>query len=46
MKLTTVYAIIWIVTGIVIISGCYITKSASPIWALLLPLFISLEGRE
>lgn len=37
------YGIIWLVTGIAVSAAIFITKSASPLWAMLIPCFISIN---
>lgn len=44
MKETTVYAIIWIVTGTAASIAVYVTSSAVPLIFLLIPTFVI--GRE
>lgn len=37
------YATIWIVTGIVVLAGVYLTHSANCLWALLIPALINVK---
>lgn len=41
MRASTAYAFAWIATAVAVSVGVYITKSASPLWALLIPAGIS-----
>ncbi|MFS1518593.1 hypothetical protein V1503_19330 [Bacillus sp. SCS-151] len=40
MKASTAYAMSWIATVLAVSVGIIITKSAIPLWALIIPLFI------
>jgi hypothetical protein len=41
MKASTAYAFAWIATALAVSVGIYITKSANPLWTLLIPACIS-----
>lgn len=43
MKGTTAYAFTWIATAVAISVATYVTKSAIPLWALLIPACLSLS---
>lgn len=43
MKVTTAYAFTWIASAIAISVASYVTKSATPLWALLIPACLSLS---
>jgi uncharacterized protein (DUF983 family) len=43
MKSFTAYAIIWIVTALAVSVAIWTTKSADPLWAMFIPLFIDLK---
>lgn len=40
------YGCAWIATGITVSIAVYITKSASPVWAMLIPSFISMSSKR
>lgn len=40
------YALAWLSTGIAVSIAIYITKSASPLWAMLIPCCISIEHKN
>lgn len=40
MKGTTAYAIVWVSCSLAITVAIYITKSASPLWGLIIPTLI------
>jgi hypothetical protein len=46
MKITTAYAFIWISVAIAISVGVYVSKSATPLWALLIPACISVSSGD
>ncbi|WP_176215154.1 hypothetical protein [Cytobacillus gottheilii] len=46
MKATTAYAFVWISTGLAVTAAVWVTKSASPLWALLIPTLISFSGKQ
>ena len=46
MKLTTVYAMIWLAAALAISVAIFVTKSATPLWALFIPAFVSMEAKE
>lgn len=41
MKATTVIGIAWIMVGIAVGIAIYISKSCTPLWAMLIPTFLS-----
>ena len=40
------YGCAWIATGITVSIAVYITKSASPVWAMLIPSFITISSKH
>lgn len=46
MKKTIVYAIAWLSTGVAVSIAIYVTKSATPLLAMLIPTFIMGGDKE
>lgn len=46
MKKTIVYSIAWLSTGIAVSIAVYVTKSATPLFAMLIPTFIMGSDKE
>ena len=46
MKKTIVYAIAWLSTGVAVSIAIYVTKSAAPLLAMLIPTFIMRVDKE
>jgi hypothetical protein len=46
MKWSTAWAFVWISCALAISTAIYITKSANPLWALLIPACISFKSSE
>ena len=40
------YGMAWLATGIAVSIGIFTTKSASPLWAMLIPCCISLSTKD
>jgi len=40
------YAMAWLSTGLAVSIAIYITKSATPLWAMLIPTFISIDSED
>ena len=40
------YAMAWISTGIATATAVYITKSATPLWTMLIPAMISIKSND
>ena len=40
------YGLAWVSVGTAVCAGIFITKSATPLWALLISLFISLSVKH
>ena len=43
MKLYTFLAIIWVSVAMAVSVSCYITQSAAPLWAFLIPAMIGFK---
>lgn len=43
MKPFIAYAVIWIATALAVSVAIWVTKSASPLWAMFIPLFINFK---
>lgn len=46
MKRSLVYAIAWLSTGVAVSIAIYVTKSATPLLAMLIPTFIMESDNE
>lgn len=40
------YAMAWISTGIATATAVYVTKSAVPLWAMFIPVMISVKSKD
>ncbi|EKS4345034.1 hypothetical protein QB607_003037 [Clostridium botulinum] len=38
------YGVIWLATGMAVSTAIFITKSASPLWAMLIPCSVSIRS--
>lgn len=46
MKATTAYATIWLSVAAAVSVGIIVTGTLMPLWALIIPLMVSLTGEE
>jgi hypothetical protein len=46
MKMTTAYGLVWISIGLAVSVAVFVTKSASPLWAFLIPACISFSHND
>jgi hypothetical protein len=46
MRATTAYAFAWVATAVAVSMAIYITRSASPLWAMLIPACISFSSSD